>query len=97
VWSFVVLFASCVCVCDLFLFLQGAGLEIQGQGQGGFTLNRCLACGESLGLGPLKGVGIDRLSGVGASAGVCLLPPQCWLCVLWAMSAAGWGGGTLWG
>jgi len=27
-----------------------------------------------LGLGPPKGVSIDRLSGVGASAGGCLLP-----------------------
>jgi len=28
----------------------------------------------NLDLGPPKGVSIDRLSGVGASAGVCLLP-----------------------
>jgi len=32
------------------------------------------AFAPNLGLGPPKGVSIDRLSGVGASAGVCLLP-----------------------
>ena len=35
---------------------------------------RSRAFAPNLGLGPPKGASIDRLGGVGASAGVCLLP-----------------------
>jgi len=59
-----------------------------------------------LGLGPPKGASIERLSGAGASTGVlsstlgvarCGGSAGCVLCVLWAISAAVWGGSTLWG
>jgi len=36
VWSFVVLFVSCVCVCDLFLFLQAIEEEIRANGTVGY-------------------------------------------------------------
>ena len=58
---------------------------------------RSRAFAPNLGLGPPKGVSIDRLSGVGASAGVCLLPwpggsavwLQCWLCAMCAVGHIG--------
>jgi len=63
------------------------------------------SCFTAVGLGPPKGVSIDRLSGVGASAGFVFCPegsavwPQCWLCAVYAVGHVGcWGGGgTLWG
>ena len=60
---------------------------------------RSRAFAPTLGLGPPKGASIDRLSGDGASAGVCLLSSAlgvarcdrsagCVLCALWSVSAA---------
>ena len=40
----------------------------------GLVNQRPRAFVPTLGLGPPKGVSIDRLSGVSASAGVCLIP-----------------------
>ena len=48
-----------------------------------------------LNLGAPKGASIDRLSGAGTSAEVCLLPrgsavwPQCWLCAVCTVSRVG--------
>jgi len=67
---------------------------------------RSRAIVPNLGLGPPKGVSIDRLSGVGASAGVCLLPwgycgvaavlAVCCVCCGPYRLLCG-GGSTLWG
>jgi len=68
---------------------------------------RSRAFALTLGLGPPKGASIDRLSGAGASAGVCLLPwgqrgvvavlavccVRCGPCRLLCVG----GGGALWG
>jgi len=51
---------------DFFDFFLSEPFERVNQRSRGFAPN--------LDLGPPKGVSIDRLSGVGASAGVCLLP-----------------------